>query len=157
SLIAGLIAAPLLLEWLGQERLGITRVATQWFGYSQLLALGLDGALAVGFARAAASGNRTEILDTLRGRLRSYFAVAVGAAIWILVLYLFAPSVFNVHDPVVVAELRTGLLIAAIGQFTILLSSFKPLAEAEQRGYVVNLAMTVGTVCGTAVSLLLAA
>jgi hypothetical protein len=41
----GFVATPVILHWLGQERLGASRVATDWIGYLGLLELRLSGAL----------------------------------------------------------------------------------------------------------------
>lgn len=153
ALVAGIVATPLLFDWLGDERLGIVRMGQQWLGYALLISMGLDGALSVHFAKAAAEGVRESMLRTLRGGLRAYFAVTLGSMAWVGILWLLAPWFFNLETSPLLPELRTALIVAAVGQFAVMLSAFKPLAEAQQRGYIAYLAGAAGWTVATIASL----
>ena len=157
SVVIGLVATPLLLDWLGDDRMGLARVGQQWFGYSLLFSMGLDGALAAHFSKAASSGDRSLLLSTIRGGIRAYYGVAFLALLWVGVLEVFAPTLFNTENPALLGELRIGLIFVGVGQCAVLLSAFKTLAEAEQRGYVAQLCLGISAWASVAVSLILAA
>jgi len=164
GLISGLVATPLLLEWLGKDRVGLTRMAVEWFGYAALIGLGLDGALSVRYAKAASDGDRPAMLALIRGGVRAYFLVSLGSMLWIGLLYAFAPLAFNLTSSNLPAEFRAtlseelhaGLLIVMLGQLGLIFAAFRPLADAEQRGYVTNLCLAFGTFVGMVLSIGLA-
>jgi O-antigen/teichoic acid export membrane protein len=164
GLLSGLIATPLLFDWLGDERLGVVRMGQEWLGYALLISMGVDNALAIHFARAAAAGDREASLRAIRGGIRVYFLVSLGAIVWVLFLDAFAPMFFNFERSnlppdsrlELLGELRTGLLLAAVGQFALIFATFKPLAEAEQRGYVSQAYLAIGALAGLIASLVFA-
>src|SRR5581483_1639314 len=53
-LLVALVATPLLLGWLGDERYGAVEAAAEWLGYVGLLEFGIGGALLPLIARAVA-------------------------------------------------------------------------------------------------------
>ncbi|CAN5169584.1 N/A [soil metagenome] len=147
ALVSGLIATPLLLGYLGEERLGLTRTATEWLSYTLLLGYGLDGTLNVRYSKAFSDGDRSTAVAALRAGIRAYLGVALISLVWVTILFVFTPSVFNLKpgDDAMTFELRVALAVAGGGIFCMVLGAFKPLAEAEQRGYICHLANALGT------------
>lgn len=162
SLVSGLVGFPLLLLWLGEDRVGLSRVGIELFGYQQLLAWGVDGALMVNYARAAAAKDRAATAAAIRGGVTAYLLVMIVSMCWIGALGLFTPVFFNLKATApeirgtLESELQAGLLIVLIGQSLVAICAFKPLAEAEQRGYTVHLCLAVGSLTMLVTSLLLA-
>ena len=73
TIIAGLLATPPLLRWLGDERFGAFRVTSDWYGYLSLFELGLSGALLPLLARAIGLEDLVLIRQTLAAGVRAYF------------------------------------------------------------------------------------
>jgi O-antigen/teichoic acid export membrane protein len=153
---AALITTPLLLHYLGDERVGAYRVAVEWMGYLALLDFGITGALQVAFAKALGNGDRAGVAAAVRAGARAGLVLGVGYAVFGLALAFAAPHMLRGLSPEVGAELRLGLLIALVAVVWAPLIAFRPLAEADQRGYVVQTALivqcwlTVGLVVGLA-------
>lgn len=162
ALISGLVATPLLLDWLGEHRLGLFRTGQQWLGYALLIGVGLDAGLAVHFARASAAQDRTATAAIFRAGVRAYFQVVLGSMLWCGILIAFAAPLFNLDQlpeatrAGLQQELKYGLVIALAGQSALLFSAFKPMTEADQRGYVTNICQALAALLSLGVSLLLA-
>jgi O-antigen/teichoic acid export membrane protein len=141
GVVAGLITTPLLLRYLGDERVGAYRVAAEWAGYLALLDFGITGALQVTLARALGTGDRAGVAAAVRAGARAGFLLAGLSAACGLGLAAAAPYMLRGMSPEVAGELRVGLLVALVGVFWAPLIAFRPLAEAGQRGYVVQVAL----------------
>ena len=76
-----LVATPLLLRWLGQERFGAYRMIYDSYGYLTLLDLGLGGALAPLLARAIGRGDRRGLRNVMAAGMRLYLGVALAALV----------------------------------------------------------------------------
>jgi O-antigen/teichoic acid export membrane protein len=155
TLGVGLVATPLLLRWLGDERFGAFRVATDWLGYIGLLELGLGGALLPLLARAEGSGNHSAARALIVTSIRAYALVGVAMAAGTLLL----AAAINWLVPVASiysTDLRASILVGFFGLVLIPLSPFRALAEARQQGYWVSLFLTVQSLVITAGSLVLA-
>jgi len=141
GVVAGLITTPLLLRYLGDERVGAYRVAAEWAGYLALLDFGITGALQVALARALGTGDRAGVAAAVRAGARAGLVLAGLSAVCGLGLALAAPYMLRGMSPEVAGELRVGLLVALVAVLWAPLIAFRPLAEAGQRGYVVQVAL----------------
>lgn len=142
SAAASLIATPLLLRWLGSERLGAYKSLIDWIGYLSFFELGLSGALMAALAGRIGQGDRAAVTGMLATGLRAYRSVmfvqlACGLALVTVLPYLISPTHLSKN------ELRVAGAIALLPlSFTPLLV-FRALAEAHQRGYINWLLITV--------------
>jgi O-antigen/teichoic acid export membrane protein len=154
-LAAGLLSTPLLLRWLGRERLGAYRAAADWMGCLTLLELGLGGSALALLARATGRRDQQTVRDVLsvsvRGFLRVTLLMLVGGAFLAIVVGRLVP----VGDALA-ADLRLGLCVGLLSLLLTPLLPLRLLAEAEQRGYIVNCLLMAQGLTATGLSLLLA-
>lgn len=149
----GLAATPWIVHWLNEERYGAAKLISDYGGYLALLELGLGGALSPLLARAAARGDER----TLRGAMAAGVRLYLGVAALIVTVGLLLGAVVGRLVPVSPAlarDLRLAWFIAVSGSALLVLSPFRALAEARQRGYRVNLLLTAQAVLITSLSLL---
>src|SRR5262245_28704233 len=78
TLVAGLIATPWLLHWLGEERFGAARTTWDWFGYVALLELGLGAALPPLLAQAVGQEDADAVRRTLATGIRAYLPITLA-------------------------------------------------------------------------------
>jgi len=154
TLLIGIVSTPVLLHFLGDERVGAFRVATDWAGYLVLFELGLSGALRARFARAVAHSEQATALA---------FSAGVGMYRRVTAWTLLAACAFAVAIPWVVpvnsslrAELVLAWLLLAGTSFGLLLGPIRPLQESVQQGFIVNHLLLVQSVAVTAVGVGLA-
>lgn len=155
SAAASLIATPLLLRWLGAERLGAYRALVDWIGYLALLELGLGGALMAALARSIGQSNHAAVTSLLGTGLRAYLRVtlaqfAVGLALVVVLPHLISLTRLSQ------GELRAAVVVALLPSLFTPLLVFRALAEARQRGYLNWLLMTAQILVMTGLSLLAA-
>lgn len=155
GLFTGLIATPLLLRWLGDERLGAYRASLDWAGYLLLLDFGLSGALLPMFARAVAKDDSKSIRAVFWIGVRAYVKVSLSIVICGCVLGYFLPSLVHV-SPELVRDVRRGFWIGQLGALVLPLAPFWCLALSSQRGYVSNALLAFQTLTATALFLYLA-
>ena len=155
TVITGLLATPLLLRWLGEEKFGAFRVALDWYGYLSLLELGLSGALLALLAKAIGQNDIQAIRQTLAASLRAY----LGAAVFMLIGGLGLAAAITRLVPVSAAnapDLRRGSMVLLFGLAFVPLSPFRALAEARQRGYRINALLVLQSLLITGLALVLA-
>jgi O-antigen/teichoic acid export membrane protein len=155
TVIVGLVATPLLLRWLGPERFGAFRAASDWTGHLTIFELGLSWALIPLFARALGRGDIPAVRAILRAGVRVYLGVALlmlaaGAGLALLISHLVPVS------PSVMLDLKQGCWIGLLAVLVVPLSPFRALAEADQRSYLINCLLVVQTLVVTGLGLLLA-
>jgi O-antigen/teichoic acid export membrane protein len=155
TVIVGLGATPLLFRWLGAERFGAFRAANDWIGHLMIFDVGLSWALVPLFTRALGRGDARAVRAILRGGMRVYLEVALvmlatGAGL-ALIIFTFIPV-----SPAVAPDLKRGCWVGLLAFLVVPLSPFRALAEADQRGYLINLLLIVQTMVVTGLGLLLA-
>jgi O-antigen/teichoic acid export membrane protein len=155
TLTVALVSTPLLLRWLGEERFGACRAATDWNGYLNLLELGLAGALLPLLARALQHSEAEAVGVTLAAGVRAYVQVTIGMLLGGVVLAAGIPWLVPVGASLS-DDLRGGFCLGLLGLFLVPLVPFRLLAEADQRGYVVNALIIVQSLVITGLALLLA-
>lgn len=174
-----LVSTPLLIGWLGQERYGAVRVLIEYSGYLALLELGLSGAVAPMLARALGSDDTVSVRQILAAASQTYLRVTLvmigaGLALWPLIPRL-VPVQPEPNNPiwwsqvlggsslpldairlVNSADLSRAWLIVLAGGLLLVLSPYRALVQANQRGYQVNLLQLLQTVVVVILSLALA-
>lgn len=155
SVLTGFVATPLVLRWLGSERLGAFRAASDWLGYLGLLEMGLGGALLALMARALGTGDDLALRAVITAGLRAFRKVAL----WMLVggglLALAIPKLVPVSAGLT-GDLRAGVAIGSLGFFLVALAPLRTLVDAQQRGYVLNLISLIQSLITTALVVCLA-
>jgi O-antigen/teichoic acid export membrane protein len=152
---ASLLATPLLLRWLGPERLGAYRALTDWIGYLTFFELGLGGALMAAFANRIGQGNRAAVMGMLTAGLRAYCRVTLAQLAGGMILVVALPHVISL-DHLSQGELRAAGAIALLPVVFTPLLVFRVLVEACQHGYINWLLLTVQVLVMTGLSLLAA-
>jgi len=155
TIIAGLLATPPLLRWLGDERFGAFRVTTDWYGYLSLFELGLSGALLPLLARAIGLEHLELIRQTLAAGVRAYFRASFvmlvgGLGLAATITWLVPVSAANATD------LRRACIIVLLGVAFVPLAPFRALVEARQRGYWINALLVLHSLLVTGLALAMA-
>ncbi len=155
TLVLGLVAVPLILRWLGEERYGAYRAVADWFGYLTLFELGIGGALLPLLARAVGRSDAKSLGDMLGAGVRAYARVTVlmvGAGVLLIWVVGFLVPVTPSNLP----DLRVAAAVGVLGVLVTPLLPLRWLHEARQEGYRVNVLLLVQGVAITATALLLA-
>ncbi|HEY2804718.1 MAG TPA: hypothetical protein VGI92_02560 [Gemmatimonadales bacterium] len=155
TLAVSFVTTPLLLRFLGTEVFGAVRATTDWFGHLTLLELGLYGALAPLLAMALGRGDKERARATLAEGIRAYAKVALAACLAGLVITVMIERLVPV-SPDLVRDLRIGCLIAVLGLCVYPLTPFRALADASQRGWLINAGSLIQTLVVTGLAVLLA-
>jgi O-antigen/teichoic acid export membrane protein len=161
TMLTAFFTTPLLLDWLGDDRFGAFRMIVDCHGYLTLLDFGLSGAVSPLLARALGQGDRRALEGTLAAGTRAYLkltglTLAVGLAALPLFVVLVSRRVDLSAHPGLVADLRWAWVVCLLSFLPSALAPFRALAEARQRGYWVNVLLTVQCLLITALSLALA-
>ncbi|MEA5575979.1 polysaccharide biosynthesis C-terminal domain-containing protein [Anabaena sp. UHCC 0451] len=151
----GIISTPLLLSWLGDERYGAFRAASDWGSYLNLLELGISGSLMALLAKAVGIGERQQIRLTLATGIRAYLKIMIVMVLAGVVLGVFITRLVPVEG-VLVSELQKGYWLGFFAIFLLPLSPFRLLADASQRSYFANVFIMFQSLLITGLGLLLA-
>ena len=151
----GIISTPLLLKWLGDDRYGAFRAASDWANYLNLLELGVSGSLMSLLAQAVGVGDPKQIYRTLVTGIKAYLKITclislVGIGLGIFITHLVPVNHLLIND------LQTGYWIGLLVVLMLPLNPFRLLADASQRSYFANLFLGLQSVVITGFSLLLA-
>lgn len=155
TLAVALVATPLLLHWLGDERYGAVEATTDWIGYIAILEFGIGGALLPLMAQAVARRDENQVANLIVAGMRAYLLATGLMAIASILLIMMIAKVLPVV-PAFRSDLRIGCAIGLLTICLLPLSPFRTLLDAEQRGYLVNLALLFQSLIITGLSLLLA-
>ncbi len=137
-----LVTMPLRLAWLGEEVMGLLRILLDAFGYLVLLEFGIAAALSSLFATALARDDTPRILVLFRLGVRellkaTVLKVAAGVALTVGLMRFLDVSPDLTQDFLVACGVGLlSLVLTPIG-------AFRSLLEGAQRGYSIQLALTV--------------
>src|SRR5437868_2451920 len=137
TMAVAIVSTPLLLAWLGAERFGAYRAASDWGGYLSLLELGLGNALLPLLAWSLARSDKDGLRATVAAGIRAYSWMALAMLAGGIALGLILPWLVPV-SAAVVSDLRRGYWIGLLAILLVPVSPFRLLAEAAQKAYVVN-------------------
>jgi O-antigen/teichoic acid export membrane protein len=154
-LVLGLLSVPLLLRWVGDERLGAFRAASDWTGSTALIDLGLAGGLQSLLAAALGRKDQGEAAALMTAGVRVYSWAAVLVLLVGIGLAFAMPSLVAVPSELV-GDLRLGCWLNLLGCLFLPLGVFRSLAEANQRGYLVHGLILLQSAAITGLSLLFA-
>lgn len=151
----GIVCTPLLLKWLGDDRYGAFRAASDLTNYLNLLELGLSGSLMSLLAHAVGVGDSHYIYLTLVTGIKAYLKITLSIVLTGIGLGIFITHLVPVTDALV-SDLQTGYWIGLLAILALPLSPFRLLADASQRSYFANIFLGLQSVVITSLSLLLA-
>src|SRR5689334_23567430 len=146
---------PLILRWLGAERFGAVRTAADWFGQIAIVELGLAGALSPLLAMAVGRGDEAAVRRTMGAGMRAYLRVAALATLAGLAVTFFITRLVPV-DAGLVPDLQVACLIGVAGLLLYPLAPFRTLADASQRGWLINLVNLLQSLTTTGAAVFLA-
>jgi O-antigen/teichoic acid export membrane protein len=152
SLAVTLGTMPIILAAVGSERLGAYRIGLEYFGYIALLDLGLGGVLTVRFAAATATGDRDRVNRLIRGGLKAYLRVAAVSLFGFLALFGLSGVVIGSADAALEDEFQLGIAICSSGLLLLPAAAFRGLAEARQRGDIVQYSLLAQALAASAVT-----
>lgn len=155
SLSVALFSTPLLLKWLGNERYGAFRAASDWGNYLWLLELGIGGSLMALLAKNVATGDRQQMRLIVATGIRIYLQTTVVVLLVGIGLGLFITHLVPVKG-VLAGELQNGYWLGLVGVLLLPFTPFRLLADASQRSYFVNTFLLFQSLLITSVALLLA-
>ena len=155
TMAVGLVATPLLLRYLGEERFGAFRAASDWMGHLSVVGIGLSGALLPLFSRSISQKNVPAVRAAIRAGFRGYLRATVIAIVLGGLLLAILPWLVVVSGHVT-SDLRWGFAIGLVGCLLLPLGTFRSLAEANQRSSVVNSWVIVQFLVTTSLAVLLA-
>jgi O-antigen/teichoic acid export membrane protein len=155
SAAASFLATPLLLRWLGPERLGAYRALTDWIGHLTYLELGLGGALMAALAGKLGQGDRAAVVGMLVAGLRAYWRVTLAQFVGGVALVVALPHLIALNH-LSKSELRIAGAVALLPVVITPLMVFRILAETRQRSYLNWTLLTAQVLTMTGLSLLTA-
>jgi O-antigen/teichoic acid export membrane protein len=155
TIVIGFVTTPLLLRWLGDERLGALRASSDWGGQLALLDLGVGSAVGVLLLRARLDPTQAHPAMVLRSGMRLLTRLAVPMVLVGIPLALAMPRLVKVPESLE-SELVWSSLIGLAGIALLPLAVCRAHLEVTQQGYRVHLALIVQSLVVTTTALLLA-
>jgi O-antigen/teichoic acid export membrane protein len=155
TVVVALVSTPLLLRWLGNERFGAYRAASDWTAYLGLFELGLGHALLPLLALSCGRGEGDRLRVTLATGIRAYAWIALAMLVAGVAMGLVIPRLVPV-TPGIRGDLQQGFLLGLLAIVLVPLAPFRLLAEAEQKSYVVNSLLILQSLLITGLALVLA-
>lgn len=154
-LLTGFVVTPLLLKFLGADRIGASKAATDWFGYLMLADLGLGPALGVLMMKAQAKDDKREVAALARYALRLYFRLNIVLMPLAIILAWCLPYLINI--PASLAnELRFATMLGAVGLVFYPFGIFRAVLDTGQRSYLVICMLLIQSLLISTVGVLLA-
>jgi O-antigen/teichoic acid export membrane protein len=155
TMAVGLIATPFLVRWLGEERFGATRAATDVIGYLALLTLGYNAALLPLLAESINKSDIPLLRTALAIGIRFFTKVAILSILVGLILAAFIGKIIHA-SPAATVDLRHGVLVALIGMLFVPLLPLRTLADVGQETWVINLSLLIQSIIITGCALVFA-
>jgi O-antigen/teichoic acid export membrane protein len=155
TVLVGVLTTPLILRWLGNERFGAFETATDWMGYIGILEWVVAESLPPLLTRAYGRRDEDAVRKIVAASLRAYARIAVVMLVLGLIIGAFITRLIPV-SPTHAHDLEVAWLIGLCSLPLLPLTAFKLLAQAEQRGYWVNLLLIGQSYIVIAFSVLLA-
>lgn len=145
TIAIGLFSTPLLLHWLGDERFGAFRAATDLLGYLWLFDLGIGGALCALLVQAIQRSDPSEVGTVIAIGIRAYLKVLLLMILAGIGLVFVVSRIVSVEGAIA-TELEIGFCLNLVSLLLIPLNVFQLLGDAEQKGYFRNIALLIQSV-----------
>jgi O-antigen/teichoic acid export membrane protein len=155
TLSVSVFSTPLLITWLGDERYGAFRTASNWVSYIGLLELGIGRSLLPLLAKSLGKDDKELTRLTLITGIKVYLQILAIMLVVGIGLGWFIPDLVHVHNALK-SELQIGYWLGLTGLFFVLITPFRMLADASQRSYLIHAWLTVQVIAMTGLSLLFA-
>jgi O-antigen/teichoic acid export membrane protein len=155
TLLIGLLSTPLLLHFLGDDRYGAFRAATDWAGYINLLQLGVGGSLMALLANAVSKGEKKMIRLTLATGIRTYLKILGAMLAVAIIMGLVITNLVQAKGDIA-SELQKGYWIGLLGILLLPLTPFQLISDASQKSYIVNIFFIVQSISITSLTLIFA-
>ncbi len=155
TIIVGILARPILLKLLGDDRMGAARVSGDLMGHLFLLDFGFSGAISVLMLKLAASGKVPELRAMIRWARRYLLRFALLIFATSLIAAWFIPHLINVPAELF-HELRHAALLGTVVALLMPLAVYRTALESLQFSYVVNIALIVQSLLITGLLIALA-
>jgi O-antigen/teichoic acid export membrane protein len=155
NLIVGLFCTPLLLHWLGDERYGAFRAASDWGNYINLIQLGMGGSLMALFVKAIGQNDPKAIRLTLMTGIRVYLQI-MGVTVLAGIGLGYAITHLVQVKGELIGELQRGYWLGFLVILLLPLTPYRLLTDASQRGYLTNVVSVAQSLLITSSTLLLA-
>lgn len=141
-LLAGFVATPLLLEWLGEETFGSYRVLIQWFSYLALFEIALNGSTLGRISHYVGLKDHNQTAGLLKASIQIGFRfLFLPLSLGLLWVY-FVPELIKTTS-ISNYELRwaAGLLLISliVSPFT----GFRALIDSQQKTYLLSIFNTL--------------
>lgn len=153
--VSGLILPRFFIIAYGSTMNGMIVSVTQFISYLALVEAGVSAASIVGLYKPLADNNITEINRILSATKRFYYRSGIAYVALLIILVIAYPML--VQNQIEESITRFMILILATSNLVdyLFLGKYKVLLMANQRGYVMMLAQTLGTVLNTIITIIL--
>lgn len=153
--ISGLILPRFFIIAYGSTMNGMIVSVTQFITYLALVEAGVSAASIVGLYKPLADNNMLEVNRILSATKRFYYRSGIAYVLLLAVLVIVYPML--VDNQIEAGITRFMILILAASNLVdyLFLGKYKVLLMANQKGYVMMLAQTLGTILNTIVTIIL--
>lgn len=153
--ISGLILPRFFIIAYGSTMNGMIVSVTQFISYLALVEAGVSAASIVGLYKPLADNNINEINKILSATKRFYYRSGIAYVALLIALVIVYPML--VQNQIEESITRFMIIILATSNLVdyLFLGKYKVLLMANQRGYVMMLAQTLGTVLNTIITIIL--
>ena len=155
TMTLAIFTTPLIIRYLGVERVGAQKASNDWLGYLTLSDLGLGGAFGVLILRARATQTPSAIAAITRQGLRVLGGLALVCIPIGLFLAWLMPNLVRAGSELR-WELRIACMISVISVAAAPLAIFRTVLDVSQRGYLVSAALLIQSLLIVGLSVLLA-
>jgi len=136
GVVASFVATPIVVHYLGAERLGAFRATSEWAGYLSLFEVAIAGALAPLIVQAASAGP-DKLGGILAAGVRAYLRVTFWTILAAIGLWIALPELIRLPAELE-SEFRIGFGFAVAATVFLPLGIFRSLADALQKGYLIS-------------------
>lgn len=153
--VSGLILPRFFIIAYGSTMNGMIVSVTQFISYLALVEAGVSAASIVGLYKPLADNNIVEINRILSATKRFYYKSGIAYVLLLVVLVIIYPMA--IENQVEESTTRFMILILAASNLIdyLFLGKYKVILTANQRGYVIMLVQTLGTVLNTIITIIL--
>ncbi|MDO5415003.1 MAG: hypothetical protein Q4F78_06005 [Bacillota bacterium] len=153
--ISGLILPRFFIIAYGSTMNGMIVSVTQFITYLALVEAGVSAASIVGLYKPLADNDLTEVNRILSATKRFYYRSGVAYTALLAVLVIVYPMLVNNQIDENITRFMILILAASNLVDYLFLGKYKVLLMANQKGYVMMLAQTLGTVLNTIITIIL--